>query len=99
MHGIVPISLRASLPLSNQVTLVYVNLSLPVLMLLYYTPPLSLATCFVILDDLPELCSSIRRRLFEATDYVLCVESFRQRDRTGIFKVMTFSITNTSYIN
>ena len=50
--------------------------------------PLSLATCFVILDDLPELCSSIRRRLFEAADFVLCVQSFRQRERTGIFKVI-----------
>ena len=50
----------------------------------------SLATCFVILDDIPELCSSIRRRLFEATDYVLCVESFRQQERTGMFKVLTF---------
>ena len=99
MHGIVPISLRASLPLSNQVKLASVNLSSSVLILFYHIPPLSLATCFVILDDLPELCSSIRRRLFEATDYVLCVESFRQRDRTGIFKVMTFSKTNTSYIN
>lgn len=45
-----------------------------------------LACGLVVLDDIPELNPGVERRLFEAADYVFCLESFRVCDRKGVFK-------------